>query len=112
VPLGAGHRAGERAEAPVADAVQAGQVGVADGELRQAGSPAAEVGRLDGGDSAVDRLMQAAVRRDQVRHHLSFGTPSGCGGAVQIWYVMDWPSRVRRTRSARVVSSRMRCWAA
>src|SRR2546421_228539 len=68
VPLGLGHRAGERAEAAVADAVERRQVGLADGDAGQALGLAEHVGRPVGGEVAVDRLGEAAVRRDQVSH--------------------------------------------
>ena len=69
------HRAGERAEAAVAEAVEGGQVGVADGHARQAGGAGAEGVGFGGRDVAVDGFAQAAVRRDQIGH----------SGSPQIW---------------------------
>src|SRR5262249_31838667 len=71
---GAVHRPGERAESAVAQAVEAGQVGVADRHLLEGSRLAAEVVRLLRWDHTIDGLGEAPVRGYQVRHHY---TPEG-----------------------------------
>src|SRR5262249_23251164 len=62
------HRPGERAQAAVAQAVEAGQVGVADRDALQGRRPAAEVLGLLDPDGALDGVTQPPVGRDQLWH--------------------------------------------
>ncbi len=62
------HRAGEGAETAVADAIEAGQVGVAYRHLGEHGGEPAELGNFVSRHHAVHRLAQAAMGRNQIGH--------------------------------------------
>ena len=62
------HRAGEGREPAIAEAIDAGEIGVGDGHLHQLRRLGEERCLVGGGDHAVHGLGEAAVGRNQIGH--------------------------------------------